>query len=114
MRIPNPNPQLSHVKCEVLLENGEQIVTQAGGGSTVEIDDRAVEALIRAYNRRGESADCAWTKADGVHPVALYLKNKEAAKKLAAYEDRQKRQARSKKSEDVSPAEELPKSKSED
>ena len=114
MRIPTPNPQLSHVQCEVLLENGEKIVTKSGGGPYVDIDDRAVEALIRSYNRQGVSADCAWTKEDGVHPVALYMKNKEAKKKLAAYEDRQKRQARSKKIEDVPPSKELPKSKSED
>lgn len=121
MRIPCPNPQLTHVEVEGLLDNGQKYKITSGGGLSVEIPDGSVEALVRSYNKQGQTAEHAWTKEDGVQTMKLYLENKKLREKVKAYEDRQKRSAaevtqkkREAKNEDVPTPKESPKPKLED
>ena len=85
MKIPCPNPQLSHVEVEGILANGQQYKIVAGGGRYVDVPDDTVEALLRSFSKQGATAQSAWTKEDGVQTVKLFVQNRELKKKIAAF-----------------------------
>lgn len=97
MKIPVPNPYYSYCTAEVLLDNGQQHKITSGGGNYIEIDDNAVEALCRSHDTDLPDCTHAWTKEDGVQTLALYLQAKKLREKIAAYEERQRQQARAPK-----------------
>jgi hypothetical protein len=121
MKIPCPNPQLSLVRVEGILANGQSYQLSAGGGLNVDVPDDTVEALVSSYNPQGFSCQHAWTKEDGVQTMKLFLENKKLREKVKAYEDKQKRSAaevtqkkREAKREEVPTPKESPKPESED
>lgn len=120
MKLPSPDSRCPYVDCDIILADGQRYQTTSGGDAYVNVDDNAVEVLMKAYTPTGYSVSHAWTKEDGVHPVALYLKNQEMKKKLAAYEARQKTAAASEtqrkrqENENVSPSPDVQESPSKD
>lgn len=120
MKIPNPDSRCPYVECEVILADGQRYTSTCGGTVMIDVDDNAVEVLMKAYTPNGYTCSHAWTKEDGVHPIAMYLKNQEMKKKLAAYEVRQKTAAASEtqrkrqSNENVSPPSDVQESPSQD
>ena len=104
MKIPVPNPQYPKCVAQVLLANGQQYTVRSGGGRFVEVEDEAVEVLLRSTSPDPDRPDFehAWSKADGVQTMKTYLENKKLREKVAAYEERQRQQARKASSEKVS------------
>lgn len=104
MKIPVPNPQYPKCVAQVLLANGQQYTIRSGGGRFVEVEDEAVECLMRSTSPNPDFPDYehAWSKVDGVQTMKTYLENKKLREKVAAYEERQRQQARKASSEKVS------------
>jgi len=94
MKIPSPHPQLTNLKAQVLLANGDSFTMQAGNDFTFEVDDDAIEVLATAFDNQGRTAQHAWTKENGVQSMDLYLENKKLKQKVAAYEAAQKEKTR--------------------
>jgi len=84
MKLLNPNPELPYVRVESILDTGERANSVCGGDKLVEVDDRAVEVLLKSFNPQGRQECRAWTKALGYVSVEAYVQMKKDEQELTA------------------------------
>jgi len=91
MQIQNKYPGTPPLKCQVILEDGEQYSMSCMSSPLIDLPEDAVEVLVN-WTGPDYSIDKVWTKSNGWLEVAEYQERKQfEAEKVAAEVEKQKR-----------------------